>query len=69
MARQDIARSTIEMNDPSSRPEIEAIRDNMAEYDVIFLEFPKVKDATPQIHAYTLLAIKVEANCLLESLQ
>ena len=38
--RDKASRSTVEMNDPSSRPEIEAIRDNMAEYDVIFLGFP-----------------------------
>lgn len=38
--RDKTSRSTIEMNDPSSRPEIEAIRDNMADYDVIFLGFP-----------------------------
>ncbi len=34
------ARSTIEMKDPSSRPEIESKRDNMGEYDVIFVGFP-----------------------------
>ena len=34
------ARSTIEMKDPSSRPEIEAKRDNMSEYDTIFVGFP-----------------------------
>ena len=34
------ARSTVEMNDPSSRPAIAAKRDNMAEYDVIFVGFP-----------------------------
>ena len=34
------ARSTIEMNDPSSRPEIESKRDNMSEYDTIFVGFP-----------------------------
>lgn len=38
--RDKSSRSTIEMNNPASRPEIEAIRDNMAEYDVIFLGFP-----------------------------
>ena len=31
------ARSTVEMNDPNSRPAIAAKRDNMAEYDVIFV--------------------------------
>ena len=34
------ARSTIEMNDPTSRPEIESKRDNMSEYDIIFVGFP-----------------------------
>lgn len=34
------ARSTVEMNDPNSRPTIAAKRDNMAEYDVIFVGFP-----------------------------
>ena len=34
------ARSTVEMNDPNSRPAIAAKRDNMAEYDVIFVGFP-----------------------------
>ena len=34
------ARSTIEMNDSSSRPEIEFKRDNMSEYDTIFVGFP-----------------------------
>ena len=34
------ARSTIEMNNPSSRPEIESMRDNMSEYDTIFVGFP-----------------------------
>lgn len=34
------ARSTVEMNDPNSRPAVAAKRDNMAEYDVIFVGFP-----------------------------
>ncbi len=34
------ARSTVEMNNPNSRPAIAAKRDNMAEYDVIFVGFP-----------------------------
>ena len=33
------ARSTVEMNDPNSRPAIDAKRDNMADYDVIFVGF------------------------------
>ena len=34
------ARSTIEMNDPASRPEIAVKRDNMKDYDTIFVGFP-----------------------------
>ena len=38
--RDKTSRSTIEMNDPSSRPEIEALRDNVADYDTIYVVFP-----------------------------
>ena len=38
--RDKTSRSTIEMNDPSSRPEIEALRDNVADYDTIYVGFP-----------------------------
>jgi hypothetical protein len=38
------SRSTIEMSDPTSRPAIAAKRDNMDEYDTIFVGFPM--DAT-----------------------
>ena len=34
------ARSTIEMNDPASRPTISGKRDNMADYDTVFIGFP-----------------------------
>ncbi len=34
------SRSSIEMKDPDSRPEIESLCDNMDEYDVIFVGFP-----------------------------
>lgn len=34
------SRSTIEMNDPSSRPAIARKRDNMEDYDTIFVGFP-----------------------------
>lgn len=34
------ARSTIEMNDPSSRPAIAGKRDNMDDYDTVFVGFP-----------------------------
>ena len=34
------SRTTIEMNDPASRPEIAVKRDNMKDYDTIFVGFP-----------------------------
>ncbi len=34
------SRTTLEMNDPNSRPEIVGIPENIAEYDRIFLGFP-----------------------------
>ena len=34
------SRSTLEMKDPSSRPEIERMRDNMDVYDTVFVGFP-----------------------------
>ncbi len=34
------SRSSVEMSDPSSRPAIEGKRDNMAEYDTVFIGFP-----------------------------
>ena len=34
------SRSTIEMNDPTSRPPIKNCVENMEEYDVVFLGFP-----------------------------
>ena len=34
------SRSTIEMSDPNSRPAIATKRDNMDEYDTIFVGFP-----------------------------
>lgn len=34
------SRSTIEMQDPNSRPKIAGKRDNMADYDTIFVGFP-----------------------------
>lgn len=34
------SRSTLEMNDPASRPEIARVRDNMDEYDIVFVGFP-----------------------------
>lgn len=34
------SRSSIEMNDPSSRPAIKEVRDNMNDYDTLFVGFP-----------------------------
>lgn len=34
------SRSTVEMNNPNSRPAIKYVRDNMDEYDTIFVGFP-----------------------------
>ena len=34
------SRSSIEMNNPSSRPSIAGMRDNMSDYDTIFVGFP-----------------------------
>ena len=34
------SRSTVEMNDPASRPAIAGMRDNMKDYDTVFVGFP-----------------------------
>ena len=34
------SRSTLEMNDPASRPAIHDVRDNMSDYDTVFVGFP-----------------------------
>lgn len=34
------SRSSVEMRDPSCRPEMEMLRDNMADYDTVYLGFP-----------------------------
>ena len=38
--RDKTSRSSIEMSNPASRPEIERIRDYMQDYDTIYLGFP-----------------------------
>lgn len=38
--RNQESRSSLEMNDPTSRPAIVRKRDNMEEYDIIFVGFP-----------------------------
>ena len=37
------SRSTLEMNDPASRPAIKGMRDNMEDYDTVFVGFPKME--------------------------
>lgn len=34
------SRSSVEMNDPKSRPAVRYIRDNMQDYDTVFVGFP-----------------------------
>ena len=43
------SRSTVEMNDLNSRPEIAKQRDNMGEYDVVYVGFPIWWNAAPRI--------------------
>lgn len=38
--QDDKSRSTIEMRDPASRPAVASVRDNMGDYDTIFVGFP-----------------------------
>ena len=38
--RDKNSRSSVEMSNPASRPEIERVRDNMADYDTIYVGFP-----------------------------
>ena len=40
--RDKTSRSTIEMNNPASRPEIETLRDNVADYDMIYVGYEPV---------------------------
>ena len=48
------SRSTIEMNDPDSRPEIEGEVENMDDYEVVFIGFPIWWYTAPHI-MYTFL--------------
>lgn len=42
-------RSTIEMSDPASRPAIAAKRDNIAEYDTIFVGYSSILQRHPEV--------------------
>ena len=37
------ARSTVEMNDPSSRPATTGTVENMEQYDIVFIGYPKME--------------------------
>ena len=52
------SRSSVEMNDPNSRPAIKNAKDNIADYDVIFLGYPIWWDLAPRV-----------VNTFLESLE
>ena len=61
------SRSTIEMRDPASRPAIAAKRDNIAEYDTIFVGFPIWWYIAPTIintflESYNLEAVPIIKN-------
>lgn len=43
------SRSSIEMNDPQARPEIEASKEDVADYDIIFIGYPIWWDLAPRI--------------------
>ena len=46
---EETSRSTVEMKDTSARPEIAKNRDNMKEYDVVFVGFPIWWNVAPRI--------------------
>ena len=56
------SRSTIEMSDPNSRPAIATKRDNMDEYDTIFVGFPIWWYVAPTIINTFLEALQREAT-------
>ena len=43
------SRSSVEMNDPKSRPAIKSIKENIADYDIIFIGYPIWWDLAPRI--------------------
>lgn len=43
------SRSSVEMNDPKSRPAIKNVKENIADYDVIFLGYPIWWDLAPRV--------------------
>lgn len=47
--KNEKSRSTIEMKDPACRPKIAGCRDNIQEYDLLFVGFPVWWDVAPRI--------------------
>ena len=43
------SRSSVEMNDPKSRPAIRGTKENIADYDVIFIGYPIWWDLAPRV--------------------
>ena len=43
------SRSSVEMNDPKSRPAIKSKKENIADYDIIFIGYPIWWDLAPRI--------------------
>ena len=43
------SRSSVEMNDPKSRPAIKSKKENIADYDVIFIGYPIWWDLAPRV--------------------
>ena len=43
------SRSSVEMNDPKSRPAIKSEKENIADYDIIFIGYPIWWDLAPRI--------------------
>ena len=43
------SRSSIEMNDRNARPALKAVKENMAEYDIVFIGYPIWWDEAPRV--------------------
>ena len=43
------SRSSVEMNDPKSRPAIKGTKENIADYDVVFIGYPIWWDLAPRV--------------------
>lgn len=44
-----LSRSSAEMNDPKSRPALKEVKENIADYDVVFIGYPIWWDLAPRI--------------------